>query len=105
MVQSQSQSVTMFKAIKKLKIPMRKGNSIIHNKIGQGITNKKRTMKQSQENQSSPIIGEQKLLIMQIRKYKIRIAVMHKTRSNKSEGGRQQNFNEANEVCNRKYKK
>ena len=105
MVQSQSQSVTMFKAIKKLKIPMRKGNSIIYNKIGQGITNKKRTMKQSQENQSSPIIGEPKLLIMQIRKYKIRIAVMLKTRSNKSEGGRQQNFNEANEVCNRKYKK
>lgn len=95
----------MFKAIKELKILVRKGNSVIHNKIGQGITNKKRTIKQSEENQSSPFIGEPKLLIMQIRKYKMGIAVMHKTRSNKSEGGRQQNFNEANEVCNRKYKK
>lgn len=37
----------MFKAIKELKILVRKGNSVIHNKIGQGITNKKRTIKQS----------------------------------------------------------
>ena len=40
MIQNENQSADMFKVVKQLKIPLKRGNKIIHNQMVQRIINK-----------------------------------------------------------------